>query len=445
MAKSPKPARNKYDLDLDLHDGAGIGGRVFVGSLSAFALVVALGGWAATSELSGAVIGQGQVKVDKDLRAIQHLDGGIVRSIAIKKGDHVMEGQLLFKLDDTQLQAELHIVKSQLVELLAKRQRLIAEREGSETIAPVIGNDDLAVNQSSVMLGELRLFNGNVQTRRSQRQQLTLGLQQLDEEINGLHAQAEANASELALVQTEAGKVQNLKKQGLIDGSRVYGNSRDLTKLKGQHGEIEAGIARAKARRNELELQLIAVEETARTDAQKQISDVEPRISELLQRKNAIAARLTRMDITSPIAGTVNDISVNTIGGVITPAQKLLTLVPENAKLQIEMRLQPTDIDQVYVGQAAKLRFSAFTARNTPELLGTIAFVSPATSTDQNSGQVYYVAQVEVNDAELAKLGGKKLVPGMPVETFVQTESRTALSYLVKPFADQFNRAFREQ
>jgi HlyD family type I secretion membrane fusion protein len=191
--------------------------------------------------------------------------------------------------------------------------------------------------------------------------------------------------------------------------------------------------------------QILAIDDIARNDAQKQLSEIEPRIAELIERKAAIADRLTRMDIRSPIAGTVNEVLINTIGGVITPAQKLLTIVPENAKLQIEVKLQPTDIDQVFVGQPARLRFSAFSSRDTPELNGKVAFVSPATTTDLGNGQVYFVAQIEVSDGELAKLDGKKLVPGMPVETFVQTESRTALSYLAKPFVDQIQRAFREQ
>jgi HlyD family type I secretion membrane fusion protein len=151
------------------------------------------------------------------------------------------------------------------------------------------------------------------------------------------------------------------------------------------------------------------------------------------------------MDIRSPIAGIVNEVLVNTVGGVITPAQKLVTIVPANVKMQVEVKVQPNDIDQIYVGQKAKLKFTAFSSRKTPEIFGNVAFVSPATSTDQSNGHVYYVTQVEVTPDELAKLGEKKLVPGMLVETFIQTESRTALSYLVKPFQDQIERAFRER
>jgi HlyD family type I secretion membrane fusion protein len=438
-------SRPKHSLsNINLQESSGVKSRVFVGTCTALFLVVALGGWAATSELSGAVIAPGVVKVDKDLRSVQHLDGGIIRAISVQNGDIVKEGQVLFTLDHTQMKAELQIVRGQLVELLSKRQRLLAERDQLDAILPIDGYEDLGIENSSVLKGEVRLFIGNKETRASQIEQLKLGIAQLEEEINGLIAQENANKSELKLVQAEADKVQKLQVKGLVEGTRTYASNRDLTKLKGERGQIEASIARSKSRRSEIELQILAIDDTARNDAQKQLSDIEPRISELLERRSAISDRLTRMDIRSPISGTINEVAINTIGGIITPAQKLLTIVPENAVLQIEIKLQPTDIDQVYVGQPAKLRFSAFSARDTPELNGEVSFVSPATTADQASGQIYYVAQVNVEDSELNKLNGKKLVPGMPVETFVQTDRRTALSYLVKPFTDQFQRAFRE-
>ncbi len=443
MAKR-STARNSL-LDINLQKSTGVEGRVVTGTLTAAFLVVALGGWAATSELSGAVIAPGMVKVDKDLRAVQHLDGGIIRAISVKKGDVVTEGQVLFTLDHTQMKAELQIVKGQLIELLAKRQRLMAERDQSEDMSPIEGYEDLAIDVTNVLKGELRLFNGNKTNRTSQIDQLKLGIVQLEEEINGLAAQAKANISELKLVQAEVDKVQKLQSKGLVEGARTYSSNRDLTKLKGEQGQIGSAIARSKSRRNEIELQILAIDATARNDAQKLLSDIEPRIAELLERKSAILDRLTRMDIRAPISGTVNEVAINTIGGIITPAQKLLTVVPDDAKLQIEIKLQPTDIDQVFVGQSAKLRFSAFSTRDTPELDGVISFVSPATTTDPSSGQIHYVAQIDVSEGEMKKLNGKKLVPGMPLETFVQTDKRTALSYLVKPFTDQFQRAFREQ
>jgi HlyD family type I secretion membrane fusion protein len=447
MAKAPKTSPKKGEIDLSIgHEkGLGIGKRVAMGSLAALCLVGGFGVWAATSELSGAVIGQGQVMVDKDIRVVQHLDGGILHTIDVKKGDEVKEGQVLFTLDDTQMKSEVQIIRGQLLELLAKRQRLQAERDGKDEMVPPIEKLNVDIGQSDVYVGETRLFKGNLENRISQVKQLTLAASQAEQEIIALNAQIKANAVDFALVEKEYNKFFALRKKGLIDSSRVYSTERDLNKLKADKEQIEASINKSNAHKNEIDLQIKAVGETARTDAQKQLSDIEPRIAELLTRKAAIEDRMTRMEIKSPIAGTINEVTVNTVGGIITPAQKLLTIVPLDAKLQIEVKVQPNDIDQIFVGQTAKLKFTAFSSRNTPEIFGKVAFVSPATSTDQQSGHVYYVTQVEVLAPEFDKLGGKKLVPGMLVETFMQTESRTVLSYLVKPFADQLERAFRER
>lgn len=447
MARGTKNTNQNAQPNLDIANqkNLGIRSRVAMGSLAALVLVGGFGGWAATAELSGAVVGQGQVMVDKDLRAVQHLDGGIIRTIDVKKGDAVQEGQVLFTLDSTQMKAESEIMRGQMLDLLAKRQRLMAERDGAweMSVGEVPEGIDLA--NSRAFAGENRLFKGNLTNRTSEIAQLKQGLLQSREELQGLNAQLKSNTKDLELVQAEFDKVQMLQKKGLIDGTRVYSSSRDLNRLKGEHEQIGSNIAKSKAQASEIELRVSAVEEQARTEAQKQLSEIEPKIAELVERRSANANRLTRMDIRSPISGIVNEVSVNTIGGVITPAQKLVTIVPDHVKLQVEVKVQPNDIDQIYVGQKAKLKFTAFSSRKTPEIFGNVAFVSPATSTDQSNGHVYYVTQVEVTPDELAKLGEKKLVPGMLVETFIQTESRTALSYLVKPFQDQIERAFRER
>ncbi len=437
--------KSDFDLSFSKEKSSGIRPRVFVGSLAIVLLVGGFGGWAATTDLSGAVVGQGQVMVDKDLRAIQHLDGGIIRSIDVKKGDTVAEGQTLISLDDTQLKAEGQIISGQFLDLLAKRQRLIAERDGATEMVPGQAQFGIDLTNTNSLAEEQRVFNGNRNTRESQLAQLKQGLIQANEELNSFQAQVKSNTQELGLVQAEATKVDGLFQKGLIDNSKVYSSSRDLSKLHGERDQLTANIARAKARYSELELQKAAVEQTARTEAEKQLSELEPRVAELVERKSANADRMTRMIIRSPVAGIVNEINVNTIGGVITPAQRLLTLVPNNAKLQVEVKLQPNDIDQIFVGQKAKLKFTAFSSRNTPDIFGTVAFVSPATSTDPATGRVFYVTQVEVASSELEKLGNRKLVPGMLVETFIQTDSRTALSYMFKPFQDQIARAFKER
>lgn len=432
-------------VDLEFGSDRSLRGRVLLGAVAALSLFGVAGGLAARAELSGAVVASGQVQVERDLRAIQHLDGGIVREIAVAKGDVIEEGELLFKLDSTQTKAELQIIETQLQELIAKRVRLLAERDGLDEMDLTPGRYDASLLESNAMKEETRLFKGNLASRRSQREQLTSSIQQLDHEMSGLQAQLDAYRDELDLVQKELKRVEDLRKKGLIEDSRVYNTTRDRTRLLGERRSAEAGIERAMARRNELNVTLLAIDETARTEAQKQLTEIEPRIAELEQRQRASRDRLSRMEIRSPISGIVNEVAVNTIGGVITPAQKLVTIVPEQSELKIEVRLAPGDIDQVFVGQDVKLRFSAFSVTQTPELRAKIEFVSPATTSDPATGQSFFLAEVAISDDEMTKLSGKKLLPGMPVEAFIQTETRTVLSYLTKPMADQFSKAFREQ
>lgn len=422
-----------------------IGGRVIAGLAFGVLLLGGAGGWAATAQLTGAVIASGSIKVDREIKAIQHRDGGIVSEIAVREGDFVTEGQVLLRLDDAQTRAELSIVRAQLVELSIRKARLVAERDGADQLqmpALIVG---AGPHIDGILQGETRLLAGNIRNRKSQKEQLALSIDQLGEEIRGLEAQHDSKLQEIALVEQEHGKIKGLADQRLIEGTRIYTTNRERARLNGEKAEIEAGIARAKVRISEVKLQIIAVDEASRTEAQRELSTVDPELTEQKERATAIEDRLQRTDIRAPIAGIVNELAVNTLGGVISPAEKLVTIVPEGAALKIEAKLAPTDIDQVRVGQAAKLRFSAFNQRTTPELVGEIAYVSAATSIDQATNQPFYIAEISVSETELAKLGDNRLRPGMPLEVFITTENRTAISYLAKPLLDQFERALREQ
>lgn len=422
-----------------------IGSRVVAGFLLGMLLVGGVGGWAATAQLSGAVIAPGVVAIDQNLKTIQHRDGGIIGELAVREGDVVRAGQILMRLEDAQTKAELSIVRSQLIELAARRARLLAERDGLAAIefAPELetGNGETAV----ILSGETRLFEGNRLNRESHKQQLELGILQIGEEVEGLQAQRDAKIEEAALVEAEYEKIKGLADRRLIEGSRIYAASRERARLLGERGEIDAAIARARARVSEIRLQIISIEENARTEAQRELSLVETRMSELHDRRTAIEDRLSRTDIRAPIAGIINELNVHTLGGVITPAEVLATIVPENAELKIEVKLATTSIDQVSVGRPARLRFSAFNQRTTPELEGTVTYVAAAATRDTATGEFYYQGHVAAPATELEKLGGTGLLPGMPVEVFVSTEERTALSYLAKPFTDQLSRAFRER
>jgi HlyD family secretion protein len=320
----------------------------------------------------------------------------------------------------------------------------VAERDGLEAIGIPPGLDRADPETQLVLAGEERLFRGNRVHRRSQQQQLALQIAQIGEEIRGLEAQRQAKDEEAALVETEHAKLRGLAAKGLVESVRVYAVERERTRLLGERGEVDASIARAKTRTSEIRLQIIAIDETARTEAQRELSAVETRLSELADRRMAIEDRLARTDIRAPIAGRVNELNIHTVGGVVTPAAVLVTLVPDDAKLKVEVKLDPASIDQVGVGRSARLRFTAFNQRTTPEVTGTLVHVSPATTRDPATGLSHYIGHVEIAEEELAGLPDR-LVPGMPVEVFLTTQERTALSYLAKPLTDQFNRAFRER
>lgn len=419
--------------------------RILAGLCLGVLLVGGVGGWAATARLSGAVIAPGSVKVDQNLKLIQHRDGGIVAEIDVREGDVVARGQVLFRLEDAQAKAELSILTVQLREAEARRARLLADRDGLAVIAfpdHLSADDPIA---AVVVAGETRLHAGNLANRESQRRQLELSVEQIGEEIEGLKAQRLAMEDEIALVEETHAKLVDLATKNIVESTRVNLSDRERIKLRGSLGELDASIARARVRIGEVKVRILAIDEVARTDAQRELGLAEARVSELTDRLAAVRDRLERTQIRSPIAGTVNELSVFTVGGVITPAEVLATIVPADANLRIEVRLPPTTIDQVYLGQPARVRFTAFNHRTTPELAGTVAQVAPATTRDEATGEPFYVGYVELTRQELEKLGGLNLMPGMPAEIYIATQEQTAFAYLSKPLVDQFQRTFREE
>lgn len=419
-------------------------GHVLVGSTLALLLVLGFGGWAASAGLNGAVVTQGAVKIDQNLKEVQHRDGGIVQAISVRQGDHVEEGQILIRLDDIQTRAELSIIRSQLAENLGRQARLLAERDNlpNLTYSPEIAK--LSDDGNRIIEGETRLFAGNKANRDSRKEQLEISIVQSGEEIRGLEARQVAKAEELRLVDLERNKYLSLHQKGFIDGVKVFNINREWARLLGERGEIDATLARAKLRIGDARLQIIAIDDTARTEAQRELRLVEAKLSELSERRVANEDRLARMEIRAPVAGIVNELTIYTVGGVITPAARLATVVPTEAKLTVEVRVAPADIDQVHVGQSARMRFSAFNRNTTPEVSGKLVHISPATSKDPASGQSFYVGEIQIEDAAIA-LGDRRLLPGMPVEVFISTEERTALSYLFKPLTDHAARMFRER
>ena len=394
--------------------------------------------------LAGAIIAPGSVVVDRHVKKVQHLDGGIVAEILIKEGDRVQAGQVVIRLDVTQTRAELGVIQSQLVELTGRRARLSAERDGFAQISFPPDFAAMGSEAANVQEGGIRLFTESRNARESQKEQLQERIGQLGEEIRGLKSQLQAKKTELRLIDSELKTVQALAQQNLTPMTRVYAMQREQARIGGEDGNLVAHIARANGQISEIKLQIIAIDQNVRTESQREIRAIEGRIGELSERRAAARDRLSRMEVRAPQSGIVHELAAHTIGGVITPASPIMLLVPENEELTIEVRVSPIDIDQVAVGQPARLRFSAFNQRTTPEGWGRISRVAADVTVDAKTGVSFYSARIALDQGTVDP-GQVRLVPGMPLEVFIATGQRTAFSYFFKPLTDQFARAFREK
>jgi HlyD family secretion protein len=411
--------------------------------LFAVVLVAGFGGWAAHANLSGAIIAQGKVAVKKQVKLVQHRDGGIIAEILVANGDRVKEGDALIRLDETQTKAELGVLRSQITELLGRRARLGAERDGTAAIS-FEREFETAPQSAEIARGEIRLFQENRAVRGARREQLLLQVEQYEEQVRGLSSQETSNAAERVMVADDLKRLTPLFDKGFIEIGKIRAMERDRVKIDGLKGEIGANIARVKGQISEAKIKIIEADQQVRTDAQREYREVDGKIGELQERIVAAQDRLSRTNLTSPISGFVNELSVHTINGVIGPKETLMSIVPESAELIVEARIAPTDIDQTIAGQSARMRFTAFNQRTTPEVAGMVATIGAAATLDATSGQTYYLSTIAI-DGGINKIGGKPIVPGMPVEVFLATGTRSALSYLVKPFTDQMMRSFREE
>jgi HlyD family secretion protein len=358
----------------------------------------------------------------------------------------VEEGEVLVRLDDTVTQANLAVVSKEQDALLARRARLQAERDGAETITVpaelTTRSGDPAVRE--IVEGEQRLFDMRRAARDGQKAQLGERVAQLEKEIEGTISQQDANLREIALAQQELGGVRQLWEKKLVPMTRLVAMEREIARLEGLRGQLTGAIAKLRGAVSEIRLQIVQIDRDLGTEVGQQIRDAERQIGELVERRVAAEDLLRRVDIRAPQSGVVHQSTVHTVGGVIAgDGQPIMLIVPETDELAVEARVRPQDIDQIAVGEHAKLRFSAFNQRTTPQIAGAVSHVSADVSRDPVTGVPFYTVRVAIPKDEVASLGDVKLVPGMPVETFVETGARSVASYLMKPFADQFARSFR--
>ncbi|MCH2167064.1 MAG: HlyD family type I secretion periplasmic adaptor subunit [Oceanicola sp.] len=422
-------------------------GHLIIGFIALLILVGGFGAWSMLANISGAVIAMGQVEVDQNRQVIQHLDGGIVAEVLVDEGKPVDAGQVLLRLDSKDLSGELAIVEGQLYELMARSGRLQAERDGADAITFESELLDVAAqspDMAELVQGQTSLFEARRQSVDKEIEQLNRRAAQTESQIAGVDAQKEALEIQLALIAEELASQQDLLDRGLAQASRVLSLQREEARLRGSIGELAANRAEAEGRVTEIEIEILKLETRRREDAITRLRDLQYNLLELKERRRLLLERLSRLDIRAPLAGIVYDLQVTTERAVIQAAQPVLYLIPQDRPLVITARVEPIHVDQVYVGQDTTLRFSTFDQRTTPELFGRIVQISPDAFTDERTQSSYYRAEVELLEGEFDKLAGQEVLPGMPVETYIRTEERTPMAYLVKPLTDYFNRAFRE-
>jgi HlyD family secretion protein len=422
--------------------------HLIIGLAVVIVLAGGFGGWASTVQISGALIAPGSVVVDSNVKKVQHPTGGVVGEVRVRDGDTVKAGDVVVRLDDTVTKASLAIVVKTLNGLYARAARLEAEQRGDSklTFPPQLTERASDPDVQNVMVSETKLFDVRVTGRAGQKAQLRERVSQLNEEIGGLSAQEKAKDQEIALIEKELVGVRSLFEQRLVQLTRLTTLERDAARLNGERAQYIASRAQAKGKIVETELQIIQVDKDMVSEVSKDLRETNDKIGEFVERKVTAEDQLRRVDIRAPQDGMVLQSTVHTVGGVITAGDAIMMIVPQADDLSVEAKVDPKDIDKLQIGQKTLMRFSAFNQRTTPELNGAVTRVSADVTTDQRTGTSYYTIRVSLPPSEVARLGdNNKLIPGMPVEAFVQTGDRTMLSYLLKPLNDQLMRSFRER
>lgn len=418
-----------------------------IGYITLATLVFGIGGWMTFASIAGAVVSFGNLQVEAKQQVVQHPDGGVVEKIFVKDGDEVKEGDVILRLDPALLKVEKSILGNQILDAELRVARLIAERDELNEIPPLnlngLGIPVSETFQKSIEV-QKRLFVARIETEQSKISQLKLRQMQLEKDIEGTNAQKKATTTQLSLIEKELNEQKELFDKGYARISKVYELERSQSELNGQIGEFDSQIAGSLGRISEIEIEMLRLKSSRQEEAVAGLRELQPQIQDLQERYIATSRKLERLDIRAPRNGTVLEMAVNTPNSVIRPAEPILYVVPSDSRLQVEARVDPSKIDDVFPGQPASLRFTAFNARTTPEIEGSVSQVSADTIEDKSTGLSYYLLTVNIEDDQLALLDEQILVPGMPVDLFLKTGDHSPLTYLMKPFTDYFSKSLRE-
>lgn len=413
-------------------------------------LAVALGGflmWASLAPLAEGVVGTGSVVVDTAHKTVQHLEGGIVESLHVREGSEVRRGDLLIELSRTKAQAELDLLESRYYARLAEIDRLNAERLLREEV--VFSTELVELKEEPRIADILGVQADLFEVRRKQYlgqvEVLRHRIEQLEEKVRGLEASRGAKERERALIERDLQGLRSLREQQLLDEGTLIARQREYEQNVGELGSIVAEVAATRVAIGETRQEIIQLEHELRTEVSARITAAQQEWFEAHEQIAAVKDVLRRTRIVAPQDGRVIGLSVHTLGAVIPPGQPIMNIVPSEEQLMVEGQIRPTDIDNVHPGQEARLRFSAFSSRTTPEVLGRVERVSPDAFQDEEALEPYYLARILVPEEELAKLGDEEIGPGMPVEIMFTGGERTALEYLADPLLDILDKALVEE
>jgi HlyD family secretion protein len=404
--------------------------------------------WSIVAPIDSAIIAGGQVIVESNRKAIQHLEGGVVAEIRVREGDKVKEGDVLIRLQDTTQRAALAQIDEQLSELYARRLRLVAQRDAAAALGAPSGEEAVlkSTDFSDKFAGQQALFEASRTTRETRASLIDQRINQQRQRIAGYRAQQRSLGDQARIAADELKEMRKLFAQGDASKRELSDAERAHTQLTGERGAVDADIAEAESIIAEARLELARLNETDRETVMKELADVVVSIGQLEERRIAAADALRRAELKAPHAGRVIALKAHTVGGVIAPGDALMEVVPEGDKLQIAARVLPQDVDRIVAGQATLVRFSAFGNRRTPEANGVVRTISADSLTDRVTGSPYFLVIIDLPARQLldSALGGRNLVPGMPVEAYIKTGSRPAIMYLLRPLLDSTARSMRE-
>jgi HlyD family secretion protein len=417
------------------------------GLIAVFGFLALLGVWSTRANIAGAVIGNGMIELSTTRTAVQHPIGGVVAEIFKLNGDIVQAGEVIVRLDDRKVRSDLIVTEGALFETLANIARLEAALEGRhEMIVHPLLIEAAAENpEYQALLGRLELqLQDHFDAIDTEMRLLDEQIAQTEAQIQGVTAQLDAAQDEQVIVSAELVRANELSGVGLIRTAELSALEKEDAGIRGEIGRLEAQIAELHGRVTESGLKRLSVMTDAAALIGTELSRLRPERTRLLEARTEMLDELARLEIRAPVSGQIIDSKVFGVQSVVVAASPLMMIVPDGEPVLARIRVPSTDIDQVFLGQDASMKFNSFNGRQIPIIIGQVIQISADASMDPRTQRTFYDVAIAMTDEELGKLGDTELIPGMPVEAFLATESRTPLNYVMRPIMFYFDRAFRD-